>query len=98
MRCPACDGPMREVERRGVRIDVCTECKGVWLDRGELDKLVAAERAEPYEDWSEPPGRDRERNYHPDRHRSDHGYYQGYHGHPKKKKKRLFEELFEIFD
>jgi Zn-finger nucleic acid-binding protein len=33
---------MREIERRGVAIDVCPECKGVWLDRGELDKLLEA--------------------------------------------------------
>ena len=43
MRCPICDVPMREVTRRGVKIDVCPECKGVWLDRGELDHLIDAE-------------------------------------------------------
>ena len=42
MRCPICDVPMREVTRRGVKIDVCPECKGVWLDRGELDHLIEA--------------------------------------------------------
>ncbi|WP_366017887.1 zf-TFIIB domain-containing protein [Thermanaeromonas sp.] len=41
MRCPFCDVPMKEVERRGVLIDVCPECRGVWLDRGELEKLLA---------------------------------------------------------
>lgn len=41
MRCPLCDVPMKEVERRGVLIDVCPECRGVWLDRGELEKLLA---------------------------------------------------------
>jgi Zn-finger nucleic acid-binding protein len=40
MKCPLCDVPMREVNRRGVQIDVCPECKGVWLDRGELEKLM----------------------------------------------------------
>ncbi len=38
--CPNCDEGMREVERRGVRIDVCPRCRGVWLDRGELEKLL----------------------------------------------------------
>jgi Zn-finger nucleic acid-binding protein len=42
LRCPNCDGKMREVERRGVVIDICTECRGVFLDRGELDALVEA--------------------------------------------------------
>ncbi len=40
LRCPSCDGRMQEVDRRGVRIDICTECRGVFLDRGELDKLL----------------------------------------------------------
>lgn len=42
LRCPSCDGRMREVERRGVHVDVCGECRGVFLDRGELDKLMDA--------------------------------------------------------
>jgi len=41
MKCPVCtDVRMREVEKDGVMIDVCPDCKGVWLDRGELDKLM----------------------------------------------------------
>ncbi|MEX1254946.1 MAG: zf-TFIIB domain-containing protein [Dehalococcoidia bacterium] len=42
MRCPLCDVSMKEIDRRGVEVDICPECKGVWLDRGELDKLLAA--------------------------------------------------------
>ena len=41
MKCPVCDGvTLREVEKSGVLIDVCPSCKGVWLDRGELEKLM----------------------------------------------------------
>ncbi|MBW7476986.1 zf-TFIIB domain-containing protein [Paenibacillus oenotherae] len=41
MKCPICESVrMREVEKNGVMIDVCPDCKGVWLDRGELDKLL----------------------------------------------------------
>ncbi|RCX13961.1 hypothetical protein DFP94_11813 [Fontibacillus phaseoli] len=41
MKCPVChDVRMREVEKDGVLIDVCPDCKGVWLDRGELEKLM----------------------------------------------------------
>src|SRR3569832_667448 len=41
MKCPVCaDVRMREIEKDGVLIDVCPDCKGVWLDRGELDKLM----------------------------------------------------------
>ncbi|WP_038056955.1 zf-TFIIB domain-containing protein [Thermus amyloliquefaciens] len=39
--CPNCQVGMREVERRGVVLDVCPQCGGVWLDRGELEKLLA---------------------------------------------------------
>lgn len=39
--CPVCRGAMREIDREGVTIDVCTQCRGVWLDRGELEKLAA---------------------------------------------------------
>lgn len=42
LTCPVCQGTMREVERQGVLIDTCTQCRGVWLDRGELEKLAGA--------------------------------------------------------
>ena len=41
MKCPVCTGlDLILAERQGVEIDYCPECRGVWLDRGELDKLV----------------------------------------------------------
>lgn len=42
--CPNCDAGMKAVVRNGVELDVCTGCKGVWLDRGELEKLMSAMR------------------------------------------------------
>jgi Zn-finger nucleic acid-binding protein len=45
VRCPLCNVPMREVDRRSVRIDVCPECRGVWLDGGELEKLLSTGEA-----------------------------------------------------
>ena len=57
MNCPV-DGAVLEMsERQGVEIDYCPTCRGVWLDRGELDKIV--ERSESY---SGPPPRD-DRSY-----------------------------------
>lgn len=42
MNCPRCQGPpLVPRERDGVSIDVCPACRGIWLDRGELDKLIA---------------------------------------------------------
>ena len=43
MTCPKCHGEMRVYERSGVTIDQCSECRGIFLDRGELEKLFAAE-------------------------------------------------------
>lgn len=41
MRCPACAEPQLVMtERQGIEIDYCPECRGVWLDRGELDKII----------------------------------------------------------
>lgn len=40
LNCPVCRAPFREIVKDSVLIDVCTECRGVWLDRGELDKLL----------------------------------------------------------
>jgi Zn-finger nucleic acid-binding protein len=54
MTCPKCHGEMRVYERSGVTVDQCTECRGIFLDRGELEKLFEAEA-----DWNkqQPPSR-----------------------------------------
>jgi Zn-finger nucleic acid-binding protein len=41
MVCPRCGADLRTVERQGIEIERCPNCRGVWLDRGELEKLVA---------------------------------------------------------
>jgi Zn-finger nucleic acid-binding protein len=46
MLCPVCDERLREVERFGVTVDICPGCKGVWLDRGELERLAGMEKQE----------------------------------------------------
>jgi hypothetical protein len=40
MRCPTDDTPLAISDRQGIEIDYCPDCRGVWLDRGELDKLI----------------------------------------------------------
>lgn len=41
MQCPVCKDPQLVIsERQGIEIDYCPSCRGVWLDRGELDKLI----------------------------------------------------------
>lgn len=38
--CPVCKDPMKEIQWQHVAIDICTRCKGVWLDYGELDAII----------------------------------------------------------
>lgn len=40
MKCPNCNVALVMADRNGVEIDYCPECRGVWLDRGELDKII----------------------------------------------------------
>ena len=40
MKCPLCNVDLVMSERQGVEIDYCPQCRGVWLDRGELDKII----------------------------------------------------------
>ena len=40
MLCPVCQVDLRMAERQGIEIDYCPQCRGVWLDRGELDKII----------------------------------------------------------
>lgn len=40
MLCPVCQMELRMSERQGIEIDYCPQCRGVWLDRGELDKII----------------------------------------------------------
>ena len=73
--CPNCQAGMQEINRNDVQIDVCTSCRGVWLDRGELEKLLGRVR-HVEEEWH----RENEREY---RH-----YGKPYH---KKKKFDIFD-------
>ena len=52
MTCPHCDVPLTVSHRQSVEIDLCPQCRGVWLDRGELDKII--ERYDAYEDRRDP--------------------------------------------
>ena len=46
LMCPNCSTSMQNVSRSGVEIDMCPSCRGVWLDRGELEKLLGGAREE----------------------------------------------------
>lgn len=88
---------MRRYERGGVTIDQCGECRGIFLDRGELDHLISAEAQ-----WSgqAAPGRPQRpaATHYDDDHRGDDRYehrpYDDKYRH-KKKRKSFFEDLFD---
>jgi Zn-finger nucleic acid-binding protein len=72
LTCPKCESPMRSYERSGITVDQCTGCRGVFLDRGELERLVDAEGA--YYEAAGSPKRDDDEHRHRDdehRHRDD---------------------------
>mgnify|MGYP003572595117 CR=1 FL=1 len=89
MMCPVCDVPLSMSDRQGVEIDFCPQCRGVWLDRGELDKIIersAAEMAPPPRREPEPRGYDDRGGY------SKHGSH-GKHGY--RGRKSFLRELFD---
>lgn len=66
MKCPHCKTPdLTMADRQGIEIDYCPQCRGVWLDRGELDKLI--ERNAPREEREIHGSAGRERSYSPRR-------------------------------
>ncbi|HEV7755288.1 MAG TPA: zf-TFIIB domain-containing protein [Mycobacteriales bacterium] len=97
--CPKCGADMRAYERNGVTIDQCTGCRGLFLDRGELERLVDAEsayyaqRREPERGHREPERGHREpehgRRDHDDDDRSHRQYGSG-----QKRKGSFLDELF----
>jgi uncharacterized protein len=53
MNCPIDNTELRMSERKGVEVDYCPQCRGVWLDRGELDKILDRSSAVE-EEWRRP--------------------------------------------
>lgn len=96
MQCPVCKGTNLVMsERQGIEIDYCPQCRGVWLDRGELDKIIekSASASPVQQAASEPRGYPNQPGYSRDRDYDD-DHYRG--GHYKKKKRESF--LSDLFD
>jgi len=64
LTCPTCNSGMQEVRRNEVLLDVCPQCRGVWLDRGELEKILSLGRREE-RDWEDERKRDYRENQKP---------------------------------
>lgn len=89
MQCPVCpDTALMMSDRQGVEIDYCPKCRGVWLDRGELDKLIERSAAQEAPRAAAPvPQRPPSR---PDFVDSDHR-----HGHGHYRKKSWLSDIFD---
>lgn len=87
MSCPVCRVPLAMSDRQGIEIDYCPQCRGVWLDRGELDKII--ERSVPQAaPQAAPQPAPAHRGYEqPWGHSPRHGHY--------KKRKSWLEEIFD---
>lgn len=88
MKCPVCkDVNLVMSDRQGVEIDYCPECRGVWLDRGELDKIIERSVAPA-------PQAQHHSGGHSDH--GGHGRAEHHDYHHKKKKGGLLGELFDF--
>ena len=101
--CPACTTAMRVVERAGVSIDRCPGCKGVFLDNGELEKLLAELRApDDDDDWLKTPSKAGQQKpvhrYDDDDHHEYHKHHVGHGHHGKHRKKSALHTFLEVFD
>lgn len=84
MNCPTCNVTLLLAEKQGIEIDYCPQCRGIWLDRGELEKII--EKSNQHEATRYPEYR-RDKHYDDHRHSDDYRY---------KRKKGFLGELFDF--
>lgn len=88
MKCPVCkDVTLLMSEKKGIEIDYCPECRGIWLDRGELEKLIEKENdmiSHNYDDYKY-----NDKNSHYDEKYMKNG--------KKRKKESIFSDIFDMF-
>lgn len=93
--CPSCRVALVMSERQGVEIDYCPQCRGVWLDRGELDKIIErASREMAAPQAVAPPAQQYGQQQYPQQGHGKHDHESYGRGQPKRKKS-FFEELFD---
>lgn len=97
MKCPQCEVVLVIADRQGIEIDYCPQCRGVWLDRGELDKII--ERSNEFTDRKKSDRDDDRQEVRRDDYprRDERGY--GKHDddyYKRHKKKSLLDDLFDF--
>lgn len=98
MKCPVCvDATLVMSERKGIEIDYCPQCRGIWLDRGEIDKIIGrsveesmAEQVAPQAPQQRAPQQHHQQPQQSHSYHHDDDYY-----HRKHKKKSFWMELFD---
>ncbi|MDY0954738.1 zf-TFIIB domain-containing protein [Stenotrophomonas rhizophila] len=97
MQCPVCKTQALVMsERQGIEIDYCPQCRGVWLDRGELDKIIerSTDAAAPVRAATPPPPP--QTVQHRDTRHLGQQQYGDQHGYRKKKKEGFLSDLFDF--
>lgn len=101
MACPVDGTTLVMSERSGIEIDYCPSCRGVWLDRGELDKIIERNAASQAEQAAPPPQQPQPQQQYqqqgpwgaPPPHQQQYGH--GYGHKPYKRRKSFLEDLFD---
>ncbi|MGV9008436.1 TFIIB-type zinc ribbon-containing protein [Brevundimonas sp.] len=107
LMCPNDNTSMQTLDRNGVQFDMCPSCRGVWLDRGELEKLMdsatadgraSAPQAAPQQAYAPPPQQPPSQPWgqqgHPQGYREQRPYRDDDYRYKKKKR----DSIFDIFD
>lgn len=94
MNCPVCNVGLLLSERQGIEIDYCPKCRGVWLDRGELDKIIE-KNSEPKNYETSAPRDSKPYNDY-DYYKNNKSQQEYYNKHGKYRKKSLLDDLFDF--
>lgn len=92
MLCPVCEVPLTMSDRQNVEIDYCPQCRGVWLDRGELDKIIERSTREATQKKVNPQSERSRDKYDRDYECRGHRHGSNKHGH---RRKSWLHELFD---
>lgn len=94
MKCPVCkEQELKMAERQGIEIDYCPSCRGVWLDRGELDKII--DRSAAVEARTAAPEAVTDRRYPEERYPEDR-YQEDRYRDKRYRKRGLLGDLFDF--
>ena len=89
MNCPNCNVTLVMSERQGIEIDYCPSCRGIWLDRGELDKILEKSSLPDNDPNYQPKQNFDNHNQYDNHNHNQHNYYKNH------KKKNWLNELFD---